>query len=142
MPDTQSLPLKKWSVSVEHRREDVRRMFLGAIAPSQRAKVEESLAAGRYTGVGLHAWLDSIISEETYLPSEIPPSLVQAYFDYPEALPLHNCENCGLHIPIVPSPLYGFEGETDHVLFPTCPSCGGRTGWYLPHMAAGQKSGH
>ena len=52
-------------------------------------------------------------------PLAMPPEIAQVYFDDENALPLHQCEDCGLGIPTARPGRY----------FETCPLCGGRTGW-------------
>jgi hypothetical protein len=45
--------------------------------------------------------------------------------------PLHDCEGCGLLVPVRPSRFDGWDGDPDEVYFPTCPLCESRTGQYL-----------
>jgi hypothetical protein len=47
-----------------------------------------------------------------------------------EAMPQHDCADCGLAIPVRPARPADFVGEVERIYFPTCPNCGGRSGWY------------
>jgi hypothetical protein len=71
------------------------------------------------------------------------PALAAVYLCNPHAAPYHDCEDCGIRIPI------GGDGKFDHHGRPvpsgtkgirhflTCPACGGRTGWYAHHVKHG-----
>jgi hypothetical protein len=54
------------------------------------------------------------------IPDEVafamPPEVAEVYMANPDALPLHDCEDCGYKLP--------------HGYFESCPLCGGRIGWY------------
>lgn len=58
-------------------------------------------------------WPYTDIPEEVILA--MPPVLAEVYLAKDE-LPLHECEDCGCHLP------FGY--------FDGCPLCGGRIGWY------------
>jgi hypothetical protein len=66
----------------------------------------------------------------TEIPDEVafamPPVVAQVYLEH-DALPLHECEDCGYKIPITPGTYRG-TGAIRH--FDSCPLCGGRVGWY------------
>jgi hypothetical protein len=59
-------------------------------------------------------WPDSLIRPEVALA--MPPVVAEVYFQDPNALPLHECEDCGYRLPLR--------------YFQACPLCGGRVGWY------------
>ena len=56
----------------------------------------------------------------TQIRSEValamPPLVADVYLAHPDALPFHDCEDCGYEVP--------------HQYFKQCPLCGGRVGWY------------
>jgi len=79
---------------------------------------------------GLKAWCAAIASGMARVPEALPEDLIAVYLAHPQAAPLHDCEQCGLAVPIIPGRAYGYEGEPARVFFPECPVCGGRTGWY------------
>ena len=66
------------------------------------------------------------------LPSSLPGELIDVYLHDSEAAPLHECEDCGVAIPVKKSRRGGCD-EPERAYFPSCPVCGGRTGWYLRH---------
>ncbi len=106
--------------------EDVRRNFLKAVHYLQRPAVEGLLQRPRHGGKGLRMWLQNLEMRGDFFPEELPPALVQIYLDDSEVLPLHDCESCGLLIPVHPS--IDFEAEPRKTFFPKCPHCGNRTG--------------
>jgi len=58
-------------------------------------------------------WPHSEIPPEVYLA--MPPEVAEVYLAHPEALPLHDCEDCGYKLP--------------HGFFEKCPLCSGRVGF-------------
>jgi len=62
------------------------------------------------------------------LPDELPSELVDVYIQDDEAEPLHDCERCGLPVPVHAGRRCGHEASVDCEYFPACPHCGGRTG--------------
>lgn len=82
-------------------------------------------------GSGLRDWVSAITWRGAVLPKRIPDELMNVYLIDSEAAPLHDCEGCGLAVPVRPSRLYGPEGEPDQVYFASCPLCGARTGLYM-----------
>jgi hypothetical protein len=58
-------------------------------------------------------WPYTLIPAETALA--MPPVIAEVYLAH-DVLPLHECEDCGCHLP--------------HESFTTCPLCGGAVGWY------------
>ncbi len=114
----------------EARWREARDRFLAAVAPEQRQLVAELLGQFPHGGQGLHRWLCALAWEGAFLPGSLPPELIATYLDDAEAVPLHDCADCGLAVPIRPGRTYGYEGLAARRYFPTCPHCGGKTGWY------------
>jgi hypothetical protein len=104
--------------------------LLAALPRERLAAGERALQNTRGSGAGLREWVSAIAWRGAVCPAFISLELVDVYLKDPEALPLHDCEDCGLPIPVRPSRQQGFEGEPEHVYFERCPACGGRTGWY------------
>ncbi|HEY7313299.1 MAG TPA: hypothetical protein VH643_28375 [Gemmataceae bacterium] len=70
---------------------------------------------------GLIRWASKTIDgDEAPLPEALPAALAKTYLDDPEALPCHECGECGLIVPT--------DRQRRVEYFPTCPVCGGRTG--------------
>ena len=105
--------------------------FIGAVPESLRGGVERSLRNLHKGGSGLRAWVSAIAWRGGRIPATIPSELIQVYLNDPEAIPLHDCEKCGVAIPVRPDRLNGSEAEPEQVYFHDCPVCGGRTGWYM-----------
>jgi hypothetical protein len=76
----------------------------------------------------LASWVLWPVAQGAELPATVPTALVRVMLDHPEASLLHECERCGLKVPIRPGLQQPFKPAV--VLFPTCPACGGRTGYY------------
>jgi len=106
-----------------------REAFLEAVAPSQRGVVARLLTQRHEGGHGLREWFRGLVWERSRLPASLPSELVQVYLDDPEALPLYDCADCGLAIPVRPDP-QAEDGEAANVYFPECPCCGGATDLY------------
>jgi hypothetical protein len=68
-------------------------------------------------------WPDTDISDEVILA--MPPEVAEVYLNY-DALPLHDCEDCGLWVPVTPGE---YRGRPAVRHFEDCPLCGGRTGY-------------
>lgn len=105
--------------------------FLIAIPDSLRDSVDRILRGIHNGGFGLRTWVAHIAWRGGRLPETVPDALVRIYLSDPEAIPLHDCETCGIAIPVRPNRLNGMEGEPEQLYFPACPVCGGRTGWFL-----------
>lgn len=105
--------------------------LLSAISPEQRALVEKLCCNRHNGGSGLREWVATIARGATVLPEHIPVELMNVYLCDPEAVPLHDCEDCGLAIPIRPHRILGLEAEPEQTYFPNCPLCGARTGPYF-----------
>jgi hypothetical protein len=102
--------------------------FLAAVMPAQRPAVMNVLRAGRHGGRGLRSWLRRLLASDGSLPPLVPEELVAIYLEDPDAMPLHDCAECGLAIPVRPR-LHGWDDDDpDIAYFPKCPCCGGRTG--------------
>lgn len=110
---------------------DACQQFIAAAPESIRESVERSLHSLHGGGFGLRNWVSSLAWRGGKLPEEIPAELVQVYLDDPEAAPLHDCESCGVAIPVRPNRIDGLEAEPEQTYFPSCPVCGGRTGLYM-----------
>jgi hypothetical protein len=122
VPSGKSDPDQQWL--------QIRNQFLDAIDPPLRPVVAVLLRQPRYGGAGLRAWVRALLWKATSLPGSLPPELIQVYLSDPEAMPLHDCEDCGLVVPVRPGKGCDGDGEPERVYFPTCPCCGGRTGLY------------
>jgi hypothetical protein len=108
--------------------------FVRAVSPAQRPHVLPLLHQIHGGGSGLRDWVAAIAWRGAYLPERIPVRVIDVYLADSEAVPLYDCEGCGLAVPVRPSRLYGMDGEPDEVYFTNCPICGGRTGYFL-HFA-------
>jgi len=101
--------------------------FLAAISGSQRRLVAWLLRQPQMGGRGLRMWVNLLTMNGSPIPSSLPQRLVQVYLDDSEALPLHDCEDCGLLIPVRDG--RSMEcGLPEKTYFASCPVCGGRTG--------------
>jgi len=105
-------------------------LFLAAVSATQRSRVRALLTDPRCGGRGLRAMLALLDTDPRELPEEIPSELVEVYIQDDEAEPLHDCERCGLPVPVHAGRRCGHEASVDCEYFPTCPHCGGRTGRY------------
>jgi hypothetical protein len=110
---------------------NVSSQFLGSITPRQRTNVADLLHSVHNGGSGLRDWVSAIAWRGAVLPTQVPEKVIDVYLSDSEAVPLHDCETCGLAIPVRPSRLYGMDGEPERVYFPLCPACGSRTGPYM-----------
>jgi hypothetical protein len=68
-------------------------------------------------------WPHTEIADEVVLA--MPPGVVEIHLAE-DALPLHDCEDCGFCVPVSP----GRDGRPARRHFDACPLCGGRVGWY------------
>jgi hypothetical protein len=105
--------------------------FLAAVSSSRRPQVADMLHHMHNGGSGLRYWIEAITWRGASLPDRIPDCIIDVYLSDSEAMPLYDCEQCGLAIPVRPSRLYGFDGDPEEVYFPNCPICGARTGLFL-----------
>jgi hypothetical protein len=97
--------------------------FLAAVPSAQRADVARALDEPQSAGRGLRVWLEILAAQQREPPVTIARELVDVYLDDPNALPQHDCADCGLAVPVRPSS----DGE-GRAYFPRCPGCGGPTG--------------
>ncbi|QEG27865.1 hypothetical protein GobsT_26290 [Gemmata obscuriglobus] len=103
-------------------------MFLAAVPAAQRGRVRVLLTDPHCGGRGLRALLARLDTDRRPLPDALPTELVEVYLRDDEAEPLHDCERCGLPVPVRAGRRCGHEASVDREYFPTCPRCGGRTG--------------
>jgi hypothetical protein len=104
--------------------------LLAAFPATLRARARAVVANPRLGGRGLRAWIALLEAEDRPLPPALPAELAEVYLRDAEAEPLHDCEACGLPVPVRAGWRAGHEPSADRVYFPVCPHCGGRTG---PH---------
>jgi len=108
--------------------DDATRDLLAAVPERLRKSVSTVLGNPRLGGRGLRDWLGLLAAEERGLPSRLSDELIEVYLRDDEAEPLHDCEQCGLSIPVRAVRRCGHEAVIEHTFFSTCPHCGGRTG--------------
>ncbi|WP_439622791.1 hypothetical protein [Gemmata sp.] len=102
--------------------------LLAAVPDGHRGRVEVLLSDRRCGGGGLRAMLDLIQRDQRPVPDVLPAELIEIYLTDDGAEPLHDCERCGLPVPVHAGRHCGHEATVERVYFPTCPHCGGRTG--------------
>ncbi len=105
--------------------------FMVSVPTELQGNVDRALRSLHAGGFGLRTWVAAIAWRGAKLPESIPTELLQVYLNDPEAVPLHECETCGIAIPIRPDRLNGLDDEPEHTYFESCPACAGRTGLYL-----------
>jgi hypothetical protein len=85
---------------------------------------------------GLAAWVSHLERGRGFLPTRLPPELIDVYLRDERAQPQHDCEDCGLQVPICPSVIDDrsfvrcvFRGVAEEEIryFPRSPHCGGET---------------
>jgi hypothetical protein len=114
--------------------------LLPAVAAEQQAAVEAVVRAFPERGYGLYAWVTNL-REGGHLPARIPAEVIDVYLRDDKALPLHDCEDCGLLLPLRPGRHYGLAVEPARSYFDTCPVCGGRVGCYAYWHKHGRNPG-
>ena len=102
--------------------------LLAAVSADQRGRARAALTDPRAGGRGLRALLAILDTDARALPPALPAELVEVFLRDDEAEPLHDCERCGLPVPVHAGRRCGHEASVDRVYFPACPQCGGRTG--------------
>lgn len=102
--------------------------LLAAVPDEYRVEVLMLLSDRRRGGRGLRSLLGLYETECHPTPAELPAALIEIYLRDHEAEPLHDCADCGLHVPVSAGRRYGHEATVDREYFPHCPCCGGRTG--------------
>lgn len=65
----------------------------------------------------------------TERPPIMHPDAAQVYIDDTDVSPLHECEDCGLGIPVRAGIIRGGRTIPAHRYFDRCPNCGGRVGY-------------
>jgi hypothetical protein len=111
--------------------QDTYTRFLVAVHPDQRETIEPLLQQLHFGSSGLRQWLDAIVWEGAVLPEQIPPAIIEVYLHDSEAMPLYECGDCGLAVPVRPNRTLGPDAEPEKVYFADCPVCGGPTGYCL-----------
>lgn len=106
------------------------RRLMAAVPRTLRREIRALLTSPRRGGRGLRAWLALLEVDHPPLPDELPRELVEVYLRDGEAEPLHDCEECGLPVPVRCGRRVGREPVAEREYFPACPCCGGRTGKY------------
>ncbi len=101
--------------------------LLAAVPTELRPRVRTLLDDPRRGGRGLRDLL-RVAALGRQLPGALPEELVSVYLTDDAAEPLHDCEKCGLPVPVRAGRRCGHEPTADRVYFPECPNCGGRTG--------------
>ncbi len=104
--------------------------FLSLVPADLRDEIQRTVSFIHGNGEGLRHWINDIAYRGGVLPPSIPREMLLVYLVDQDALPLHDCADCGLSVPVRPNRLYGSEGDPEEVYFPVCPACGGRTGLY------------
>ncbi|MFO0950741.1 MAG: hypothetical protein U0835_06215 [Isosphaeraceae bacterium] len=102
--------------------------LLDAVPATYRGAVRSLLVSPYQGGRGLRAWLAILDADGRPLPGTLPNELVEVYLRDDDAEPLHDCERCGLSVPVRVGRRCGHEGAVEREYFPTCPHCGGHTG--------------
>jgi hypothetical protein len=102
--------------------------LLAAVPERLRSSVSSVLANPRLGGRGLRAWLALLAAEERELPESLTDELIEVYLREDDAEPLHDCERCGLAVPVRASRRCGHEAVVERTFFSKCPHCGGATG--------------
>jgi len=120
-------PSSSWEARIQH----VKWQFLQATPVDLRSAVAHALEALHDGSRGLRSWLCAIAHSTATLPQSIPRQVIEVYLNHPDAEPLHDCEGCGLAIPVRINPSRWMDAEPESVYLPSCPACGCRTGWYL-----------
>jgi hypothetical protein len=130
--ETQGTPQNRHTDhAIDGRWQNVCLRFLNAVSVNQRAAVAQSLRQPNNGGSGLREWVSAIAYRGATIPDAIPETVIDIYLNDPEAVPLYDCESCGLATPVRPSRLYGLDGDPEEVYFRNCPACGARTGLFL-----------
>jgi hypothetical protein len=102
--------------------------LLSAVPPARRPLARRLLSDPRCGGHGLRAWVSLLDADARPLPAALPAELVEVYLADDDAEPLHDCEACGLAVPVRAVRRCGHEAAVEREYFPVCPCCGGRTG--------------
>jgi hypothetical protein len=114
--------------------------LLAVAAAEQRPAVEAAARAFPERGYGLSSWATNL-REGGRVPAGIPAEVIAVYLTDDEALPLQDCEACGLLVPVRPGRHYGTLVEPPRQYFDACPACGGRVGYSAYWDKHGKKPG-
>src|SRR5687767_13437362 len=79
---------------------DATNQLLSAIPAGQRGRARTLLTDPRCGGRGLRALVALLDTDPRALPDALPAELVEVYLRDDEAEPLHDCERCGLPVPV------------------------------------------
>ncbi len=104
--------------------------FLASVPTRLHDRVQRALQSLHSGGTGLKSWVATIAWRGGKLPESVPEAIIEVYLCDQEAVPLYDCEECGIAIPVRASRTAAVEDEPEHLYFPNCPVCGGRTGLY------------
>jgi hypothetical protein len=115
--------------------------LLSAVPAAYRPLARTLLTDPRCGGRGLRAWLAILDTDDRPCPDELPGELVAVYLEDEDAEPLHDCERCGLPVPVRAGRRCGHEAAVERVYFPACPRCGGKTGRFAYWSGRGQATG-
>jgi hypothetical protein len=122
---------RRWREEIEVRRQAAWEIMRPTMSDEHAFMVVEAYAAGSEgygtpAGTLLQRCLDAMSRSQrkewpySQIPPEVtlamPPEVAEVYLAHPDALPFHDCEDCGYKLP--------------HGYFESCPLCGGRIGWY------------
>jgi hypothetical protein len=124
---------RRWKTYLEARSAETD-AFLGRIPAELRAEVVAAFDDPD-RAEGLDEWVLRQVADRAELPGLFPLALVRVMLDDPEASLLHECERCGLGVPIRAGCAQPFKPAV--TLFPACPACGGRTGYDAYRKAPG-----
>lgn len=114
-------PIRRW--------EQTRRQFLDVVDPEQRILVGKLLEQLQQGASGLRDWVTAIAWRGANFPKFVPPEVINVYLRDEQALALHQCQDCGLAVPVRPNSQLGPDAEPEQIYFPRCPLCGGATSW-------------
>lgn len=135
MMETQGLTIER---DLSHETAESR--LLAATPYSLRPMVRKLLATPHCGGRGLRAWVALMETLDRPLPSLLPDELIETYLKDDDAEPFHDCEDCGLPVPVRVGRRVGSEPVAERAYFPICPNCSGRTGrfafWSKPSAAS------
>ncbi len=124
-------PQRRPTLQEDNTWRDTCEQFLASVPTHLQDRVEWALHNLHSGGTGLRNWVAAIAWRGGKLPEHVPPEIIDVYMCDEEAAPLHDCESCGMAIPVRASRTATIEEEPEYVYFKACPVCGGRTGHYL-----------
>lgn len=110
---------------------EILQRFLTAVSADQRDEVRAALTHKLHTGAGLRDWLSAMRWRRAIVPRQIPAEVIDVYLGDSDVLPLYDCADCGIAIPVKVGRSPGVEEQPVQKFFASCPWCGGPTGWHL-----------